>query len=277
MQKLALWSRAGDDFEVRRPGIICFVLGLTLALPAAAQTAEGEIIEVLPPKEDGETNAPDENPGQDSDDSAEWDYSASSSGSWGNDGGAGSVQVGLRLGFGLPLGEASKNNDLGDGLIGQIPLWLDVGYKVSPKVLIGLYASVGFLIFESASAPGDSGCPDGADCSGTDVRLGAQLHYFTNPGGPTSFWLGGGFGYEWFSVSVESSDSQVRGFEYINGQLGLDFASGDNTAVGPFAAITVGQFDKFKASIANQSSDGDIEQTGMHQWLMLGIRGTTDL
>ncbi len=275
---MALSPWAGDDFNVRRPGIISFVLGLTFALPATAQTSDGQIIQVLPPKEEGDPDAPEENPGgEDADASSEWDYQGSSSGGWGDSSGAGSFQIGLRLGFGLPLGEAVQDVDMGDGLIGQIPIWLDVGYKITPKVLVGLYASVGILIFESADAPGDPGCPDGADCSGTDVRLGAQFHYFTNPGGASSFWLGAGVGYEWLSSDFDAAEIQYRGFEFINGQLGLDFATGDNTALGPFAALTVGQFSKFKFSLASQSTDGDIDQTGMHQWLMIGIRGTTDL
>ncbi len=263
---------------MRRLGIISFAVGLTFAAPATAQTSDGQIIEVLPPKEEGDPDAPEENPGgEDADSSSEWDYQGSSSGGWGDSGGAGSVQIGLRLGFGLPLGESIQDVDLSDGLVGQIPVWLDLGYKISPKLLVGLYASVGFLLFESADAPGDPGCPDGADCSGTDVRLGAQFHYFTNPGGATSFWLGAGIGYEWFSGTVNNTDTQLRGFEFVNGQLGLDFATGPNSALGPFAALTLGQFSKVKLSGGGASQDNDIEQTGMHQWLMIGIRGTTDL
>ncbi|MEZ4222703.1 MAG: hypothetical protein R3B13_17305 [Polyangiaceae bacterium] len=265
---------------MRRLGLFITALSFAFAKPATAQTADadGEIIEVLPPKEEGEgeERAPEENPGQDSDSSSEWDYQGSSSANW-DEGGAGAFQVGLRLGFGLPMGEAIRNADLNEGIIGQIPIWLDVGYKLTPRWLIGLYASAGFVLFKAADAPGEAGCPDNADCSATDVRLGAQVHFFTNPGASSSFWLGAGAGYEWLSTSIETTDSQFSGFEFINGQLGLDFATGDKSAIGPFAAFTVGQFTNYKFSFASQSTDGSIDQTGIHHWLVLGIRGTTDL
>jgi len=66
-------------------------------------------------------------------------------------------RLGLRLGYALPPGDAAEGVKLSDGLSGQIPIWLDVGYMVTPNMLVGLYGQYGFAQVKS--------CDDGADCS----------------------------------------------------------------------------------------------------------------
>jgi hypothetical protein len=197
----------------------------------------------------------------------------SDDGGWSDDsyeedegGGASAIHFGLRTGWGIPLGESAGGQDFSDGIVGQIPIWLDLGWQATPKLMLGLYFSYGFVLLE------DDICPDGSDCSASDVRLGAQVQFSFSPRKPVDFWLGGGAGYEWASTTVDNTTASTRGFEFLMLQLGVDFGGDDSgsTVFGPFAAYTIGQFDKAKT--ANGQSF-DVEDKGLHNWLFLGVRG----
>ena len=50
------------------------------------------------------------------------------------------IQAGARIGYGFPLGSAMKGAPMGDNLSGVLPIGLDVGYKLTPNIVAGLYA-----------------------------------------------------------------------------------------------------------------------------------------
>lgn len=203
----------------------------------------------------------------------ETEEDTSDDGGWSDDsyeddegGGPSAIHFGLRTGWGIPLGEAAGGEDLSDGVVGQIPIWLDLGWQATPKLMLGAYFSYGFVFVN------DDLCPDESECSASDVRLGAQVQFSFSPRKPVDFWLGAGAGYEWAHVKVDNGSSTSRGFEFLMLQLGVDFGGDDagSTVFGPFAAYTFGTFDKFKQS---NGTSGDIEDTATHNWLFLGVRG----
>jgi hypothetical protein len=53
------------------------------------------------------------------------------------------VELGARTGFGLPLGEASKDNKMSDGFTGHVPIQLDVGYRFTRNIYAGGYFMYG--------------------------------------------------------------------------------------------------------------------------------------
>jgi hypothetical protein len=188
------------------------------------------------------------------------------------------------LGYGLPFGEMSEGSDLGDGISGQLPLWLDVGYRLNPKLFLGAYVQYGFGFVGDAI---DEGCDrsDEIDCTATDVRLGLQLHYHIAPQSAANPWLGLGAGYEWMSLGTEAAGMEagvtLSGFEFINLQLGLDFRLARHLFAGPFVSMSVGQYDEISfdcdgpfCSELSTSTDGEIEDTAIHGWVVLGLRAT---
>ena len=54
------------------------------------------------------------------------------------DGGSG-VSLGLRLGYGIPMGELKKDDRVSEGFKGQVPIWIDAGYKINPNIYVGLF------------------------------------------------------------------------------------------------------------------------------------------
>jgi len=181
----------------------------------------------------------------------------------------GKVKVGLRLGYGLPMGESAKGAKMSDGISGMIPIWLDLGYMVTPNIMVGLYAQYGLVMVKN--------CPDGADCSGSDIRVGLQGQYHLSPAESMDPWFGLGVGYEMASTKVSAGGAEttgtLSGLEFANIQAGADFKAGP-LAVGPFLSFSLGQYSKAKVETPAGSADGDITDKAMHQWLVIGVKGT---
>lgn len=196
------------------------------------------------------------------------DYAAPTSG--GKDSG---FEVGARLGWGFPLGESADGQDLSDFVSGQIPLQLDLGYRLDPHLFVGGYFQYG-IGFVS-----DDTCTGGADCSANSVRLGLQATYhFTPVNQGNAGWLGAGIGYEWATLSAEGGGSELSttasGFEFFNIQGGYDFKVTDQFRVGPYGMFTLAQYSSTSMEFNGVEQDGDIEDKGLHQWLFVGVKGT---
>lgn len=198
---------------------------------------------------------------------------ASAEGSVATSDGAGDekkFQLALRLGYALPLGDVSDGSKLSDGTSGQLPIWIDAGYLVTPNILVGVYGQYGIVFVKD--------CPSGASCSGHDIRLGVQGQYHISPQQSVDPWFGLGFGYEIFGASQsangQSADLTVKGFEFLNLQGGADFRVGSAFSIGPFVALSLGKYSTAKVTSPFGDVDGDIEKTAMHEWLTLGLKGT---
>jgi len=185
------------------------------------------------------------------------------------DEGGGGLEAGLRLGYALPMGEAAKDSKMSDAFSGMIPVWVDVGYRIDPSLYAGLYAQYGLLSIKD--------CPDGADCSGSDIRFGVMGAYHLMPAESFDPWLGFGIGYEMtkvkFSAGGQDSSTTYKGLEFANLQLGGDYKVSDGFAIGPFLSFSLGQYSSAEVEMAGVSASGDITDKGMHQWLALGVRG----
>lgn len=193
------------------------------------------------------------------------------------------LELGGRLAYGIPMGrlEDDDDADLADAISGQVPLGLDLGYRVTPQLSVGAFFTYGFGFvgddLEDLCEFAD------ADCSARDIRVGAQVAYHLQPGQSVDPWLGAGFGYEWltFNLSANDTDTSVtgHGFEFVNLQAGLDFPAGTGAGIGPYLGFALGQYGRTSSScdgdcgMTTDESD-EIEDKAMHQWLFLGVRGT---
>jgi hypothetical protein len=180
----------------------------------------------------------------------------------------GTLEIGLRLGYGVPLGKTSDADDaeLSKVYGGKIPIWLDAGALLTRNIMVGLYGQY------APALMADDFCSDG-DCSGNVIRFGLQGHYRLSPGESTNPWVGVGIGYEIASAKREvggvSFSGSTSGIEFVNLQGGADFELSRGFDVGPFASLSIGQY--FWASAEGDSQD--IEQKALHLWLVLGVRG----
>jgi hypothetical protein len=145
-------------------------------------------------------------------------------------------QLGVRIGFSVPLGGIS------DALGGTLPIWVDGGYRFSPRLILGGYARFALAF----TVPG---CI--ASCSGYALGLGGEAHYHLDPFLGLDPWIGAGVGFEDISFGGESGS----GFE-VNAQGGLDYKPG----FGPFVGFA---YDSYSGGLSGE-------------WITVGVRGTYD-
>ena len=189
------------------------------------------------------------------------------------------VELGARAGYALPIGSALDGTKLSSMTDGQVPLWVDAGLRVGSHWFFGAYGNVGYAI------PTGSACPTGASCSGSDVRVGLEAQYRFLAAPRLEPWIGVGAGYEWLHLSEslgrESLDATLHGFELFNVQAGADYRLCKGISVGPFAALSVGEYTNesvsFSSGDGSSSRSSTIDNTALHEWLTLGVRGRFDL
>lgn len=188
------------------------------------------------------------------------------------------ISFGASLGYAFPMGEAEKDVDMSDGISGAIPIELSARYAVIPNLDLGLYGGYAFGLvggdFKDACDAAD------ADCAARVWRLGLLGEYgFGDMGGFVPF-VGASFGWEWASQTLE-----VSSYEYKAGSSGweaglkggADMKLGEKAKVGAFIGLSFGTYGKWWVDDDGTETDGDIEDTAMHEWLTIGVRGTFGL
>jgi hypothetical protein len=208
------------------------------------------------------------------------------------------IEAAIRSGYGVPFGGGTDEGDtLSDSVIGQVPIWIDFGYRVLDPLFVGLYFQYGFGLLGSKY---DGACELELDCSASDVRFGVQAHYHFAPAETFDPWLGFGFGYEWLSIEIEGQlfnvddgegmsgvefdfERTMSGLEYLSLHAGLDIRVTRRVTLGPFVSFSLAAYDdQTYASCSGRpdvclrlglEDDDNIVEQGIHHWLMLGLRG----
>ena len=191
----------------------------------------------------------------------------------------GAIELGLRVGFGYPVGNegavpGANNTSLHDDITGMIPLWIDAGFRANPNFYVGVFFQYAFAFVNSDQNPD---CAQASvSCSAKDLRLGLDVHLHLSPGESFDPWVGVGAGYEWLVLDESSGAISVSetatGFEFVNFQLGGDFSVAPSFAIGPFFAFTVAQYSHLGGTI-----DTDLATKAIHGWAMGGVRGVFDI
>lgn len=209
------------------------------------------------------------------------------------------LALGLRLGYSIPMGKEgaivqpgttnTSSDNLSDDFKGRIPIWIDAGYRINPQLYVGAFFQYGFL---SVNTDKNTACTQGIDCSAHDIQVGANLHYHILPDSSFDPWVGAGLGYEWISLSAKgtvivpgfgslTADESilVKGFQFLNLQAGGDFKATPDFGVGPFISLSIGQYSSYSMTdnTTSQSTSGDLQNKGMHEWLTFGVRGQFNL
>lgn len=189
----------------------------------------------------------------------------------------------MRLGVGLPLGHEGEtagdttNDKLSSDLEAIIPIASTPA--INPNVYVGLLFQYGFGIVNTDNTSGCSGA--GVRCSGSNLRLGGDLHFHFAPGQSFDPWLGVGAGYEWLfldgTAGGADTSGTATGFEFGKVQLGGDIPVASNFAIGPFVSFSFGEYSNLSVSQGGASMDMSIPSKAFHEWLELGIRGVYDI
>jgi outer membrane protein W len=211
------------------------------------------------------------------------------------------LALGLRVGYAIPMGKAgavpsqtgaanTRKDGLPDTVTGMVPLWFDVGYRLNPALYLGAFFQYGFAFVNKDNV---TGCDQGISCSAHDISFGANLHYHILPDAPFDPWLGVGFGYEFLTGSESGSvvlggqnitidgSTTLKGFQFLVLEAGGDFKATPALAVGPFVNFALGKYATYSSSVTlsstSQDRSGDVQDSGLHEWLTFGLRGQYNL
>ena len=196
----------------------------------------------------------------------------------------------LRAGYAIPLGKFATTNtgssgSLSDEFNGMIPIWIDLGYRFNTNFIIAGFLQLGFPMVNE-NGPGLAGqeCHINGvtSCSGTaSVRLGLELIYVFKRDVSFQPWVGIGVAYERTTYKLEDNQGGeatigYHGWEFVNFQIGGTYKITPKFGLGPYVALSLGQYGSVEASSGSQSQSVDIAQKGLHEWLQFGLMGSFD-
>ena len=180
------------------------------------------------------------------------------------DDGSTGFAFGFRGAWAFPHGDLNATSGLGDQIAGQIPVWVEAGWRFTKNIYAGLYYQYGFGF--------NNNCNVGADCSNHGMKFGVEGIYNVAPDAGLQPWVGLGVGYETLTVTQNGADASYKGLELVNIQLGLDWAASKQFSIGPYVSYSLfGKYTSQDASgISNDISAG-------HNWWQLGLKATIKL
>lgn len=146
---------------------------------------------------------------------------------------SGHFVLGLRGGFAIPFGEASKGVDV-------YPL-ADVGFSAGADVGIGISRHVEIGLNGEMQLHGDASQCIG--CSSSGLAVGAFVRYHLVQGLRFDPWLAVGLGYRGLQVERPSgSDLDYAGLEWLRIQFGGDWYGFSRLGIGPFLDLGATSF-----------------------------------
>jgi hypothetical protein len=175
-------------------------------------------------------------------------------------------EVGARAGFGVDTGrylvqplDGPRDTPRLDRMA---PLWLDLGYRFTPAVLVGAYFQYTLGRVDSSALPPAPLCSTTSVCSasGYVMRVGAEVQYRFTPASKVSPWVALGAGYVSHEVEITIRTAapvtspggpiisidpvHIRGTSTgldLGVHAGLDARATEWMTVGPYVAVFSGE------------------------------------
>ena len=163
-----------------------------------------------------------------------------------------------------------------------LPVQVEAGYHFAMGLYIGGHfaiapASIPSKPSNSFSFFSRSSCAGDERCSGSDTRIGidARVHFLQEE--PLHPWAGIGLGYEIANTSISSPTSSwtqtVKGFEFLQLQVGADYAIAPSIAIGAFVQFGIGTYSSVSGGTAGFHYSNNTSEPSVHEWLTAGVRG----
>lgn len=176
-----------------------------------------------------------------------------------------SFEAAFRTGLSVPVGYVESNVPLQEISGLQVPIMVDLGARLTPRVFIGAYGSVGI---GSTSRRFDQDFCNAHQCASRTVHLGAQVHLHVRPTKVVDPWVGFGLGYEWFFTSG-LPQVHMDGIEALRPMLGVDLRVSKGAAIGFFLDAPLTVYTTYEPPAADVERATDRR---LHSWVTFGIR-----
>ncbi len=176
------------------------------------------------------------------------------------------VQMALGVGYSIPFGDVDNSLSQADFISRELPLILELGYKVTPHFYFGSYVGYGF---GDGGSMVDKLCiSSSVTCSLSTVRIGFNLRYHILPEKMVNPYFGVGMGHESASFRASGPDDTAmviaKGIEFARFTVGADFRTNPFVGFGPYVNLGIGTY--------TSVNGGPIADAQIHGWLNLGMR-----
>lgn len=186
------------------------------------------------------------------------------------------LEVAVRAGWALPVGDTEPGSSLGDLADAKLPLAFEVGYRFDRRFAGALYLEFAPVSLDPSCAPGD-------ECSAWAGRFGVLLRVHAAPRSRLDPWIAAGFGIEHLRAeapvggSAEAWALSWFGLE-VPVEAGLDVRLSPALSLGPYASFTLAWFTSTSARPpGGPTTSGAIDDRATHGWAQAGLRMTLRL
>ncbi|HYV66000.1 MAG TPA: hypothetical protein VE964_07135 [Myxococcales bacterium] len=177
-------------------------------------------------------------------------------------------ELGLGIGYSQGVGDVGGSSPtLTDIAHGGGEVQLNVGYRINPRWLIGIYGTAGKYTL-------GSGTPDGSDVWG--ATAGVQANYHFMPDQDWDPWIGLASGWRGQWIDKQSAGTDVRhGLEMARLQVGLDYRVSPEFAVSPYLGVSANIY--LSQELTGQKGFSNVSDPNVNIFFTGGIMGRFDL
>ena len=186
------------------------------------------------------------------------------------------LELGATFGYAFPAGSAERASQISDVAIGAIPATVDVGVRLSQRVLF-----VGALSY-ALTIP--TVCASASDCRaslGHDVTLTVRGRYLLPSWRAFEPRLDLGAGYEALTTKVSdngvTSSRSWRGVVFGTELQGCIRIARSRWSIGPEVGAWTGVFGRASLDAPGLSRSGGVDGARPHAWFDLGLRTGVEL
>jgi hypothetical protein len=172
----------------------------------------------------------------------------------------------LGQGYSQGFGRANDGAHLTDYARGGFSPQLGFGYRIDPRLFVGVYA-------EGTRYSASKKLPDGSTAYG--AAFGAQVNWHFMPFSRLDPWIALGSGGRAYWIDSSHGPAQaLYGVDIARVRVGVDYRLGPSTRIGPMLGATM-------TSFVTQDTAGsdpvDIDKPGLSTFVFAGMQGRFDI
>ena len=176
-------------------------------------------------------------------------------------------EIGLGIGYSQGVGDIGSNSPtLNDLTHGGGEVQLNVGYRIDPHWLVGLYGTVGKYSLGSVT-------PDGSDV--WSATAGAQANYHLLPDQQWDPWIGLGAGWRGHWVSKTVGTDTRHGLDLARLQVGVDYRVSPEFSISPYVGASATLF--LAQELAQQTAFSNVHDPNVNLFFFGGLMGRFDI
>jgi hypothetical protein len=176
-------------------------------------------------------------------------------------------EIGLGVGYSQGVGDIGGNSpSLTDLTHGGGEVQLNLGYRINPNWLVGVYGTGGKYSLGNVT-PGDSDV--------WSATAGVQANYHVLPGNAWDPWVGLGTGWRGHWISKPGATDSRHGLDLARLQVGVDYRVSPDFSVSPYLGASATMF--LTQSLNQQSGFSNVHDPDVNFFFSGGLMGRFDI